>query len=101
MKKPPSLGRRCESVVRAVRGYRDATLPVVRNEAVADAGLRDDVPRPVRVGFELLAQAGDVNVEIVGFAAILRAPNVVYQHRVSEHPVRMRDEYLHQVVFRR
>src|SRR5947209_10187337 len=52
-------------------------------QPVADAGVRAQVARPLRVGFDFLAQPRDVDVQVVRFGAVLRAPDLVEQHAVG------------------
>jgi hypothetical protein len=43
-------------------------------EAVAHAGSGDEIAGPPRIGFELLPQLGQVDAEVVGLGAVVRAP---------------------------
>jgi len=54
-------------------------------EAVTDARLRNDVLRALRVCLDLLADAGDVDVEIVVLRAVFGAPDLMQEHAVGEH----------------
>src|SRR5438093_400746 len=55
------------------------------DEAVADAGLGDE-SRPAGVVAQLLAQLADVDAQVLGLGAVLRAPYLLQDHAVGEDP---------------
>src|SRR5581483_7663129 len=59
------------------------------------------MPGMLGVGLELLAEASDINMEVVGLIAVLRSPHTLQQPMVGEHPVWIGDEHLEQFVLRR
>src|SRR5439155_26161501 len=79
-------------VTAAGAARRTRALAPVRHEPVADARLRDDVARRLRVRLDLLAQAGDVHVQIVRLVAVFGAPDPAQQHAVGDQLVRLRGE---------
>ena len=44
-------------------------------EPVADPGAREQIPRPCRIRFKLLAQPGQIYTQVVGLASIGRTPD--------------------------
>src|SRR5207237_3297184 len=64
-------------------------------EAVADAGLGDDVSAGTTL--ELLAEPTNVDVQGVRLGRIAGAPDCLGDHAIGEHLIRMRREQLDQV----
>src|SRR5215472_5897166 len=76
-------------------------LPLLRGEAVADAGLGEEVARVLRVGLELAAQAADVGPEVVRLLAVLRPPHPLEERGVVEDAAGAAGELDEQLVLRR
>src|SRR5512135_1543085 len=55
------------------------------DEAVADAGFRQQVRRLGGVGLQLLAQAGDVDAQVVAVLGVARPPHLAHQVLVRHH----------------
>jgi hypothetical protein len=58
------------------------------HEAVANAGLAEKVARLLGILLDLSSQAGDVDVQVVGFGAVFRAPDGAQEHGVGEDLIR-------------
>src|SRR5207249_63585 len=74
---------------------------LLSEQAVADPRLSGDVARPLRIPLELLAQACDVDVQVVVFVAVLRSPYFAQQHCVGHDVIRVTDERGEKRVLRR
>ena len=71
-----------------------------RIEAVAQARLRDEVPRRGRVRLELATQLGDVDPEVVRLLLVARPPDVAQELLLRDEPTDVAGEDLEQVVLR-
>src|SRR3954471_18535702 len=65
-------------------------------EAVADASLGQQMSWLGRVVLELLAQACDVDAQVVGLAVVRRPPHLVQQVTLTHETTRVPDEDLEQ-----
>src|SRR5262249_13863179 len=61
-------------------------------QAVADTKLVQDVRRPGRVRFELVAQAADKAPKILHLIGLRRAPDLAQQMAMGQHLASMHDE---------
>ena len=68
-------------------------------QAVADAELGQDVGRPGRVGFELVAQSTDEDPQILNLLGLRRTPPHAQQMAMGQDLAGMHYEMTHQVEF--
>ena len=59
---------------------------LVRDKAIANARLGQDILRALRVGFEFLAQLAHVDAQVLGVICIGRPPHVGEDALVGKHP---------------
>ena len=69
------------------------------HEAVADPRLGEQVARARRIGFELAAQLGHVDPQVVRLGLILRAPDLSEQLAPGDQPAGVAGEQLEQLPF--
>ena len=68
-------------------------------EAVAHARNSQDELRPLRVGFDFLAQLSDVHVQAVRASVGLFSPDLFQKHLPGENLAPVNNEYLEQIEF--
>src|SRR3990172_7315546 len=71
------------------------------DEPVAQAALRSDVARRVGVVAELVAQAADVDPDVVDFVDVLTAPDLCQQGPVLQDMAGVPDEVVEELVLGR
>src|SRR5262245_61701761 len=69
-------------------------LWAVRLEAVAHAGLGDEVARARRIGLELAPDLGEVDAQVVRLRLVLGAPHLLKQLALRDELARVADEHL-------
>src|SRR4051794_1030005 len=78
------FGRRGVPTTGAVE-WSEATRSLISQQAIADTGFGHKVAGMLRVGIELLAQPGDVDVEVVIRRAVLPGPDALEEHLIGQH----------------
>src|SRR5881296_1468404 len=76
----PKRSTACQQTTSPPQRRLNGSLEVVGTEAIAHAGLRHEVFGILRVAFDLPAQPGDVDVQVVRFVAIVRPPDLLQEH---------------------
>src|SRR5579885_2725117 len=96
----PDTGPIGETSHRSAIGAR-RRLFLVREEAITDARFGPEVARLLRIRLDLLAETGDVDVQVMGLGAIRWAPDLSQQRLVREDAVGVAHQRLEELVLRR
>src|SRR6476469_7537080 len=110
MEAPAAAGAKASSAKAAMSRSRAGMRPANRpsagasssrtDEAVAHAGLRDQVLRPRRFRLELAAQLRHVDAQVVRLRLVLRSPPLLQQLALAHEPALVAGEHLEQVPLR-
>src|SRR3982750_4468175 len=75
------------------------SLDAVRFEAVAHSWLGDEVPRLRGLGFELAADMGEVDPEVVGLVAVMRTPHLLEELAAGDELAGVANEHFDEMPF--